>query len=152
MVFTEKEFVPKQTEFKKIATKNMTQQATVIALMTICSCLGACKKEAAIEVDESFKGNWKHYIDAANTITLEIDEDSKGIIWRYENGDFKSDTQYRKWLIKNDILHFGWLSAKEEKFSIDQYPTTASNAFIDNLDTIPIGGKYIILDGNYYVK
>jgi hypothetical protein len=110
----------------------------------------SCKKEPAIEIDEQFIGSWKHNIDANHTIYLGIESDSKGFIERYENGKFKSDTQQRKWLIKKDKLYFGWTSAKDEKFSIDTYPSIATNTIIHNLDTIQVGERYVILDGEYY--
>lgn len=79
-----------------------------------------------------------------------IESDSKGFIERYENGKFKSDTQRRKWLIKNDKLHFGWMSAKYERFRINAYPAVATTIIIHNLDTIQVGDRYVILDGKYY--
>ncbi len=112
----------------------------------------ACQKEPAIELDSNFIGNWKHNRDANKTIILQIEEDSKGYIEYFENGSFKSDTQRRKWLIKKNKLYFGWLAAKDEKFSIDQYPNVASNLIINNYDTIFSGEKYLILDGNYFKK
>jgi hypothetical protein len=112
--------------------------------------LVSCEKVPAIDVDEQFIGTWKHNVDANNTIYLGIKSDYKGFIERYENGKFKSDTQRRKWLIKKDKLHFGWMSAKYERFTIDAYPTVATTIIIHNLDTIQVGDRYVILDGKYY--
>jgi hypothetical protein len=110
----------------------------------------SCKKEPATEIDAQFVGSWKHIIDESHTIYLSIENNSKGFIERYENGQFKSDTQQRKWLIKKDKLYFGWTSAKDEKFSIDKYPAIASSLIINNHDTVQIGERYIILEGEYY--
>jgi hypothetical protein len=110
----------------------------------------ACQKESALELNSDFIGNWKHNQKANKTVYLQIEKDSKGYIEYYENGKFKSDTQNRKWLIKKDKLYFGWLTSKDEKFSIDKYPSVASSMIINNYDTILIGETYIILDGNYY--
>lgn len=112
----------------------------------------SCKKEAAINVNENLIGIWKHNVDASNTIYLEIDDDSKGYIEYYENGTFKSDTQKRKWLIKDNKLFFGWLGAGDEKFIINQYPSISPNVIISGSDTISTGDTYIVLDEKYYVK
>lgn len=125
---------------------NLFLRSLIIVILS-----GACKKEAAVEVDENFTGSWIHRQDAQNTICLGIENDSKGFIEKFENGSFKSDTQRRKWLIKKNKLYFGWLSAGEETFSIDQYPTVATGMIINDLDTIEIGEKYMILDSEYYV-
>jgi hypothetical protein len=114
--------------------------------------LFSCKKEAAISVQSQLEGFWKHNSDQTHSVFLEIGADSKGYIEYFENNEFKSDTQQRKWLIKNNILYFGWLTGKEEKFSIDLNPTVATFEFIKQFDTIEIGHRYIVLDGAYYVE
>lgn len=129
----------------------MTRKKWLIALFAMLTFSVACKKEPAVGINENFIGAWKHNIDATHTVYLGINEDSRGNIERYENGNFKGDSQHRKWLIKNRKLYFGWLAAKDEKYFIDLYPTVATSTIIHNLDTIPVGSKYMILDGNYYV-
>lgn len=112
----------------------------------------ACQKEPAIEIDSNFIGDWKHNSTATNTVYLQIENDSKGYIEYFENGTFKSDTQRRKWLVKNGKLYFGWMSSKDEKFTIDQYPSIASNIIIHDNDTIGSGDYFMILDGEYFKK
>ncbi len=114
--------------------------------------LFSCKKEAATTVQSQLEGIWKHHSDQTHTVFLEIGADSKGYIEYYENNTFKSDTQPRKWLIKNNVLYFGWLSGKEEKFSIDLNPSTATFEFIKQYDTIEAGHRYIVLNGSFYVE
>jgi hypothetical protein len=110
----------------------------------------SCKKDPAIEMDERLIGVWKHNIDANQTVYLQLNDDKFGYIERYENGEFKSDTQRRKWLIKKNKLYFGWISGKSEQFTIDTFPSVASSVIIHKLDTIQIGERYIILDNEYY--
>jgi len=111
----------------------------------------ACKKKPIVEQDNSFIGGWRHNIDESETIYLIINENSKGFIEHYENDQFEDDTQHRKWLIKNNVLYFGWLGMGSEKFTIDQYPIIATSPILNNLDTVNIGDTYMILEGDYYV-
>jgi hypothetical protein len=114
--------------------------------------LFSCKKETAITVQSQLEGTWKHHSDKTHTVFLQIGADSKGYIEYYENNEFKSDTQFRKWLIKNNFLYFGWLAGKEEKFSIDLSPSIATFEFIKQYDTIEVGQRYIVLNGSFYVE
>ena len=109
-----------------------------------------CKKKSAIKIDSLFKNEWKHNKDETHSEILQIGNGKSGYIEQHENGEIKSDTQPRKWLIKNDKLYFGWLAGKGNQYSIDLYPTIASTTIVVNFDTINIGENYIILDGNYY--
>ena len=110
----------------------------------------ACKKEPVTEMHPDFIGTWYHYESVDKFKYLTIKADSKGEIW-YSNGwDVYGGTQTRKWLIKNNNLHFGWTSVGMEKFEINQYPTIADSAFISDADTVEIGDVYIILDNAVY--
>lgn len=110
----------------------------------------SCKKKHALKIDAQFKNNWKHNIDESLSEILQMGHGNSGYREKYENGQIKSDTQPRKWLIKYDRLYFGWAAGKGDQFSIDLYPTIATTAIISDFDTINTGDKYIILDGNYY--
>ena len=110
----------------------------------------SCKKKAAIKVDGLFKNNWKHNIDDSHSEVLVIGNGISGYIEQYENGNIESDTQPRKWLIKNNRLYFGWMAFKGDQYSIDLYPTITPTVIISDFDTIDAGDQYIILDGNYY--
>ena len=113
----------------------------------------SCKKEKVIDGYPDFQGTWFHYETYESGVRhkeLRIQSDSKGDIW-YSNGwKVYGGTQTRKWVIKNDYLYFGWVATGNEKFKIDQYPTVADSAFIQGLDTVMQGSKYIILDGVYF--
>mgnify|MGYP000148853880 CR=1 FL=1 len=119
---------------------------TIIAVL-----FGSCKKEPATEIDELFIGVWVHNYSTLDRKYISIKSNSKGHIVEYENNTSKSDTQNRKWLIKNNHLYFGWTGSGDEKFSIDQYPMFSTDTIIDNFDTIYPNQKYMILDGYYYV-
>lgn len=112
--------------------------------------LASCKKEPALEVDEKFRGSWRHIIDEKYMVYLSIDDGSTGHIERYEYGKFKSDTQRRKWLIKKNKLSFGWLTSKSESFIVDVYPRVSDGLIISYMDTIKEGETYMVLDGEYY--
>ena len=123
----------------------------IIFLITIITISSGCKKKSAVKIDNLFKNEWKHFIDANHSEILIIPNSAKGTIEQHENGQLISDTQPRKWLIKNNRLYFGWISFKGAQYSIESYPTVALNTLINDFDTINVGDSYIILDGNYYL-
>jgi len=125
---------------------------TNFIFLILMSIVFACKKKRAVDFESQLVGNWRHNSDNIHTIYLEIDSDSKGYIEYYENGEFKSDTQHRKWLVKNNTLYFGWMSGRDEKFSIDSEPQIATFEFIKEYDTIIIGNRFVIFDGKYFVE
>ena len=111
----------------------------------------SCEKEPVIEIYPEFIGTWIHYETIEKFKYLTIKSDSKGDIY-YSNGwKIYGGTQTRKWLIKKDNLHFGWISTDIEKFAITTYPTIAIDSFIVGADTINTGQKYLGLDGDIYV-
>ena len=113
----------------------------------------SCQKKKATSIDPTFIGTWKYIEHSDRTQYISIEEDSRGWYRVYNSsGDFvkwSSDMQ-RKWLIKKDILHFGWDSNKHQRFHIDQYPKKAGQVIIIPYDTIHVDQYYIILDGNYF--
>lgn len=128
----------------------MTTKNWIISLFVVVLFLVSCKKKPAIEIDKKFEGSWKHYIGENSYEILNIQSNSKGDIERFQDG-MTSGTLKLKWLIKNNKLYLGWLSGKNYKYEIIGYPTNADATIIHNFDTISIGRKYMILDGNYYV-
>lgn len=113
----------------------------------------SCQKKKAASVDPDFVRTWR-FIEHSNRIHyISIGEDSRGSYTVYDSlGNYlkwSSDMQ-RKWLIKKDILRFGWTSMKEQEFHIDQYPEKAEQTIFIPYDTIEAGQYYMILDGHYF--
>lgn len=115
----------------------------------------SCKKKQAAKIDQQLIGNWKHSVHANEHIYIQIEENSRGSLTIYDasgNTLTGSSDQLRKWLIKDDVLHFGRASSKNQRFKIDQYPLISSDTIIINYDTIYPEKSYLILDNNYFVK
>jgi hypothetical protein len=128
-----------------MVNKNRIKLFFVVLLILV-----SCKKKPALEIEEKFEGNWKHYYGENWIETISIQNNSRGDIDRDQNGAISRSPKY-KWLIKKNKLYHSWLTTKSY-YVIDKYPSIADTVIIHNFDTIPVGRFYMILDGNYYVK
>lgn len=125
-------------------------------LSVLITTLGtSCQKEKALSVDPNFIGTWK-FIEHPNRIHyISIKDDSRGTYTVYDSsGNYLkwSSDMVRRWVIKKDVLHFGWMSMKEQRFTINQYPKTSKVQLVIPYDTIEIGQGYAIMDDQYFVK
>lgn len=110
----------------------------------------ACNKRNVINTHPEMVGSWRHITNNNEYQYIRIESDGRGHKAFYENGQFKSETEHRIWRIKNEILIFGRIKSKIDRYDINVYPTTATNDFIDGYDTISIGQKYMILNNKIY--
>src|SRR5688572_2797953 len=117
----------------------------LISFIFIIGLIICCQQKPAIKIDPEFVGNWTHLTSTDDFKRLEIDEEGKGYI--VVAGGY---TTRRKWIIKNDVLGFGWYAIDFEQFKIDSFPQTATYSFSNNLDSVSTGDRYIWLDGNLY--
>lgn len=124
----------------------------IIYLLIIPTLICSCKKEPVVEIFPEFVGTWTHKESIDKYKSLTILSNSQGEIWYSVGWNVYGDTQTRKWVIKNDYLYFGWVATSFEKFLIDKYPDTSTVYFIDGVDTIEPGNKYMILDGDVFVN
>lgn len=97
----------------------------LLSLVLTASSGVSCKKKKALSVDPGFVGTWR-YIEHPNRIHyISIGEDSRGWYTVYDSSGnrikWTSDME-RRWVIKKDELQFGWMSMKEQEFTINQYP------------------------------
>lgn len=122
----------------------------LIFLFLFAISISACKKQPLTSNDSSFQGVWKHQVNEDELIYITIDEYSMGTMEFYKYGKFKSDTQRRKWLIKDNRLYFGRMATKKESDHIDVPPTVSTQVIVLPYDSIPIGKKYMVLSGKYY--
>ncbi|GEM_PF-2021286 len=114
----------------------------------------SCEKKPAIKIDQKLIGNWKHRVNTNEHIYLQIGENSRGSFTIYDTAGKTlkgSSDQLRKWMIKNDVLHFGRTSSKDQRFKINQYPLISSDTIINDFDTIYPENSYLILNDAYFV-
>lgn len=115
----------------------------------------SCQKKEATDIDINFLGTWKYIEHSDRRHYISIEDDSKGWYHVYDSsGNFLkwSSDQRRKWLIKKDVLLFGWTSMKEQRFHIDQYPQKADQILFIPYDTIHVDQYYMILNGHYFTQ
>jgi hypothetical protein len=119
----------------------------ILGLTTIL----ACEKTPLLEASESMVGNWEHFSGPDDSHRIIINEDGTGYMeWRHD-GELTKSTKTRDWYIDDNILALGKAAFNGEQYEIDKYPKYTFDEIIKYYDTIPAGGVYIILDGNYYV-
>ncbi len=113
-------------------------------------CLCACQKDKVNRTHSEMIGDWYHQTGIEFYYSISILENGRGYIYEKTLNNDGLDTQGRAWIIKGDKLIFSRF--KREEFSINSYPTVATNIIIDDYDTIQIGETYMILDEKYFKK
>jgi hypothetical protein len=122
----------------------------IIALYLLIISIASCKKKKVTKNHSEMVGSWKHYISNNEIQYLSIESDARGKIEYYKDGKFDTDTKSRKWFIKNSYLMFGRITPKDEKFKINSFPAVATYSFINGLDTVILGERYMTLNNNVY--
>lgn len=114
--------------------------------------LASCQKEKVIDIHPEMIGAWVHYTATHDYHFVIIDLDGYGYLEWYKNGAFDNDTQPKRWFIKDNVLMLGRWAARDERFTIDHYPQTASSESIVGYDTLSSGEPYMVLDGHVFSK
>lgn len=109
-----------------------------------------CVKKSAPEMT----GDWVHLSENNGFHYLYIKSNGKGSMYGVNDHDNTQDTQERGWYIKEEVLYFSrfYNKAKEDQFTIDLYPTVATEKITTLYDTVEIGTTYMKLNNRIYRK
>lgn len=131
---------------------NMRYTRLLFLLSIVAIGFSSCNKNTVARTKPAMTGKWKHNDSKKKKTHIVIGGDSRGWIEIHYDKSVANEITTKKWFIHNGELRFGRTPERDEIFTINVEPLTASSTIINKFDTVKPGQRYMILNKSIFVE